>query len=294
MDTRFLLSFIHVVESGSIAEAARRQDLTPASVAQRLKALEVSVGSQLVARSGRTVRATVAGNRILERARRIVAEVRDLCSAASDTDLPAGPLRLGATPTALTGIVPTVLKRWVARHPEIEIYIEPAPTTLLYERVLAGELDAAILVHPLFDLPKSMEWRALRVEPLILLARADLQVDDVLAIAATEPFICYDRSVVGGKLAQDYLRERGIRPRVRFELDGIESIAKLVAEGLGVSVLPDWPVIGPVNPALRKWNLPEPRPSRTVGALWRPSGVRAPLVQAFVRMAGEEQAAMRV
>jgi DNA-binding transcriptional LysR family regulator len=164
----------------------------------------------------------------------------------------------------------------------------------LYERVLAGELDAAILVHPLFDLPKSMEWRALRVEPLILLARADLRVDDVLAVAATEPFICYDRSVVGGKLAQDYLRERGIRPHVRFELDGIESIAKLVAEGLGVSVLPDWPVIGSPNPALRKWDLPEPRPSRTVGALWRPSGVRAPLVQAFVRMAGEEQAGMRV
>lgn len=290
MDTRFLQSFIQVVESGSIAEAARRLDLTPASVAQRLKALEASVGSQLVARSGRTVRATAAGNRILARARAIVADVGDLCSAASATELPAGPLRLGATPTALTGIVPAVLKRWVACHPEIEIYIEPAPTTLLYERVLAGGLDAAILVHPLFDLPKSLAWRALRVEPLILLTRADLRVDDVLAAAASEPFICYDRSVVGGKLAHDYLRERGIRPRVRIELDGIESIAKLVAEGLGVSVLPDWPVTGKHDPALRKWKLPEPRPSRTVGALWRPAGVRAPLVQAFVGMADAAQA----
>jgi DNA-binding transcriptional LysR family regulator len=285
MDTRFLQSFIHVVESGSIAEAARRLDLTPASVAQRLKALETSVGSQLVARSGRTVRPTVAGNRILERARRLLDEVRDLKSAASGTDLPAGPLRLGATPTALTGIVPAVLKDWVARHPGIEIYIEPASTTLLYGRVLAGELDAAVLVHPLFDLPKGYEWRSLREEPLILLAHADLRVDDVLATAAREPFIRYDRSVVGGKMADDYLRQRGVRPRVRFELDGIESIAKLVAEGLGVSVLPDWPVIGPPDPALRKWSLPEPRPSRTVGMLWQPAAVRAQLVQEFVGMA---------
>ncbi|MFC4274787.1 LysR family transcriptional regulator [Achromobacter aloeverae] len=285
MDTRFLQSFIHVVESGSIAEAARRLDLTPASVAQRLKALEASVGSKLVARSGRNVRPTVAGNRIMERARRLVDEVRDLKSAASGTDLPAGPLRLGATPTALTGIVPTVLKQWVARHPDIEIYIDPGSTVRLYSRVLAGELDAAVLVHPLFDLPKGYAWRPLREEPLILLTRHDVAGRDALAIAAREPFIRYDRSVVGGRLADDYLRERGVRPRVRFELDGIESIAKLVSEGLGVSVLPDWPVIGRADPALKKWTLPAPRPTRTVGVLWQPSAVRAQLVEAFVQLA---------
>lgn len=291
MDTRFLQSFVHVVESGSIAEAARRLDLTPASVAQRLKALEASVGSQLVARSGRTVRPTVAGNRILERARRVLDDVRDLKSMASGTELPAGPLRLGATPTALMGIVPPVLKQWVARHPDIEIYIEPASTVLLYGRVLGGELDAAVLVHPPFDLPKTCAWHSLRVEPLILLTHADLQVDDALAAAAHEPFIRYDRNVVGGKLADDYLRSRGVRPHVRFELDGIESIAKLVAEGLGISVLPDWPIIGAPDPALRKWPLPEPCPHRTVGILWRPSAVRAQLVESFVQMTAKLEAA---
>ncbi len=285
MDTRFLQSFIHVVDSGSIAEAARRLDLTPASVAQRLKALEAAVGSKLVARAGRNVRPTVAGNRILERARRLLDEVRDLKSAASGTDLPAGPLRLGATPTALTGIVPTVLKRWVARYPDIEIYIEPSTTVQLYSRVLAGQLDAAVLVHPLFDLPKGYAWFPLREEPLILLTHQDVTGRDALAVAAREPFIRYDRSVVGGRLADDYLRERGVRPHVRFELDGIESIAKLVSEGLGVSVLPDWPVIGRADPALKKWTLPAPRPTRTVGVLWQPSSVRAQLVQAFVQLA---------
>lgn len=289
MDTRFLQSFVHVVESGSIAEAARRLDLTPASVAQRLKALEASVGSRLVARSGRTVRPTAAGSRVLERARQVLDEVRDLKSAASGTDLPAGPLRLGATPTALTGIMPAILKRWVARHPDIEIYIEPAPSTLLYSRVLAGELDVAMLVQPLFELPKGYAWRGLREEPLILLTHADLRVRDVLTVAAREPFIRYDRSVVGGKLAHDWLRQHGIRPHVRFELDGIDSIATLVAEGLGISILPDWAVTGAPNPALRRWPLPAPIPSRTVGMLWRPASVRAPLVQALVDMAMEAQ-----
>ncbi|VFR21276.1 probable LysR-family transcriptional regulator [plant metagenome] len=284
MDTRYLHTFVCVVERGSIAEAARHLDLTPTSVAQRLKALEDDVGSRLIVRAGRTVKPTVAGLRILERAQGVLREVRDLRSAASETELPAGPLRIGATPTALTGIFPPMLKRWVARHPHVEIYIEPASTTLLYSRVLAGELDAAVLVHPRFDLPKTCEWRDLREEPLILLTPETMTVQDPLLTIAREPFIRYDRNVVAGKLADDYLTGHGLRPKVRFELDGIESIAKLVSEGLGVSVLPDWPVVGQPSSAVKRWALPAPFPSRTVGAMWLRASVRSPLVQAFLRM----------
>ena len=98
MDSRFLQTYVHVVELGSIAQAARHQGLTPATVQQRLRALETDMGSALIARSGRTVKPTPAGTRILERARAILRDVRDLRSAASDTELPAGPLRLGPRP----------------------------------------------------------------------------------------------------------------------------------------------------------------------------------------------------
>ena len=40
--------------------------------------------------------------------------------------------------------------------------MEPATSSVLYERVMAGDLDAAILVHPMFDLPKTCAWQALR------------------------------------------------------------------------------------------------------------------------------------
>src|SRR3546814_14424029 len=82
-----------------------------------------------------------------------------------------------------------------------------------------------------------------------------MKVKDPLKELMRHPYICYDRSVLGGKLADDYLRERGIRPRIRLELDGIDAIGKLVSEGLGVSLLPD---TGPLNagPAgIQKWSL---------------------------------------
>ncbi len=274
-----------MVELGSIAEAARKLDMTPATIAQRIRALEAGIGSQLIVRSGRTVKPTAAGTRILERARSVLREVRDLESAASDTDLPAGPLRLGVIPTGLTGIVPVVLKKWVKRHPHIGIYIEPATSTVLYSRVMAGDLDAAVLVHPMFELPKTCAWHGLRREALVLLTPAGMKVKDPLATISSEPFIRYDRQVVAGKMADDYLRQRGIRPQVRVELDGLEYIAKLVAEGLGVSVLPDWAVVGPADPALKRWPLPAPVPVREVGVVWQRSTVRAPLVEAFVALA---------
>ena len=56
METAFLQSFVLVAETGSMAEAARRQDLTPAAVAQQVRALERELRATLVARSGRTVR----------------------------------------------------------------------------------------------------------------------------------------------------------------------------------------------------------------------------------------------
>jgi DNA-binding transcriptional LysR family regulator len=270
---------------GSIAEAARQLDLSTATISQRLRVLEAELGNKLIERSGRTVVPTIAGNRILERARVILRDVRDMESAATDTDLPSGPLRLGATPTGLTGIVPVVLQQWVLSYPDIGIFIEPSSTSALYGRLLAGELDAAVIVHPMFTLPKVCSWCALRREKLVLVTPADMKVRDALEVLRREPYIRLDRQVIAGKMADDYLRQQAIRTRPTIELDGIEYIAKLVAQGLGVSVLPDWATLGRADTALRRWKLPGPVPVRTVGVMWQRATIRAPLAEAFVALA---------
>ena len=281
MDTRFLQSFVMVVDCGSIADASRRLDLPATTVTQQMRSLEADVGCQLLTRVGRTVRPTVVGARIVDQAREVLKGVRELRSAASDTELPAGPLRLGATPTALMGMVPALLRRWMSAHPAIQIYIEPGTSSTLMEQVVSGNLDVAILVHPTFAMPKTCEWRLLRKEALILLAPQEMTVSDPLLTAAREPFILYDRKVVAGRMADEYLRSRSIKPKVRFELDGIEHIAQLVAEGFGVSILPDWPVIGRPDDRTKRWPLPPPCPSREVGMVWLRSSLRSPLAHAL-------------
>ena len=283
MDTRFLESFVTVVDKGSIAEAARRLNLTPAAVAQRIHALESDIGARLLSRSGRTMRPTEAGAAILERARRYVQDIRDLKSVASDET--SGELRLGAVSTAISGLLPQVLTSMIEKYPQIEIYILPGTSAELYHKVLSGDLDAALIAQPPFTIPKSCDWRVFRDEPLVVLTPARKSFVDPHTALATEPFIRYDRNNWGGRLVDGYLRQAGIRPRERFELDGLEAIAVLVDRGLGVSLVPDWAPPWPEGLSLAKLAVPNQSFTRRMGLLWTRASLRLRLVRAFLEAA---------
>jgi DNA-binding transcriptional LysR family regulator len=284
MDTRFLESFVAVVEHGSIAEAARRLNLTPAAVAQRIRALEHDIGAPLLSRSGRTVRPTEAGAKIIERSRRFLQEVRDLRAMATD-ETNAGELRLGAVATALNGLLPDILAQLSKKYQLLGVYVVPGSSESLYPQVLNGDLDAAIIVEPEFATPKTCGWRVLRQEPLVVLTPASMRVSDPHMALQSAPFIRYDRNAVGGRIADRYLRRAGIRPQDRFELTSLTAIALLVDRGLGVSLVPDWSPPWPEGLSLSKLPIPDRSYMRRLGLMWNRSSVRVRLVNAFLEEA---------
>jgi DNA-binding transcriptional LysR family regulator len=285
MDTRFLQSFVAVVESGSMAEAARRLDLTPAAVAARIRTLEEDLGVALVVRAGRAVKATAAGLQILDQSRGVVRNVSDLRATAVDR-VGLGQLRIGCFFSASTSIISPVLEKLYAEHPELSVFVDVGYSVDIATKVMAGELDAAIVVEHQFALPKTCEWHSLTEEPLVVIAPASFSgVEDAHALLRSEPFIKYDRRIWGGRLADRYLRERNIQPRVRLEIDGLMTIASFVSRGLGISLLPDWsPMWGP-NMALTRIPLPGAAPIRRIGLLRTVRGPRDKLVDALLRHA---------
>jgi DNA-binding transcriptional LysR family regulator len=284
MDTRFLDSFVAVVDSGSIAEAARRLKLTPTAVAQRIRALESEIGADLLVRSGRTVQPTEAGAAILSRTRMFLGQVRDLKSIAA-AGRPSGELRIGAFQAAVTGLLPDMLALMAKKYPQITVYIAPGTSVDLYPKVLAGELDAAIIARPPFAIPKICDWRPLREEPLILLTPASMPVRDPHIILTSEPFIRLDRRTWAGQLTEGYLRRSGIRPHERFEIDSFPAIATMVDRGLGVSLVHDWPPPWPEGLSLRKIPLAASAFARHVDLIWIRASLRLRLVQAFFEIA---------
>jgi DNA-binding transcriptional LysR family regulator len=285
MDTRYVETFLSAVANGSIAEAARRLNVTPAAAAKRIHALESEVGVVLVRRSGRTIRPTAAGAALIERAKRFLSEARDFKSIAT-TERPSGQLRLGAFQSALSGLLPDILVRMEKAYPEIDIHISRGTSAQLYRRMLdSDDLDAAIIAQPPFTVSMSYAWRLLREEPLIVLTRAPAPLQRPHAILASEPFIRLSRSAFEGRLIDGYLRKAGIRPRERFEIDSIDAIAVMVDRGLGVSLLPDWARASPENLSLVRIPVPDRSFARRVGLIWPRATVRLRLVQAFLEQA---------
>jgi len=279
------------VDNGSIAEAARRLNLTAAAVAKRIHALENEIGAALVTRSGRTIRPTEAGAAIVERARRFLAEARDFKSIAV-ADRPSGQLRLGAVSSALSGLLPDILALTRENYPQIEVTIMVGHSGELYRKVLDGDdLDAAVITEPPFAIPKSCAWRMLREEPLIVLTRAPAQSRKSHAILASEPFIRVDRKLWPGRLVDDYLRKVDIRPRELFEIEKLEAIAVMVDRGLGVSLLPDWAPPWPEGLSLAKLPVPGGRSfARRIGLIWPRASLRLRLVRAFLEQAAAVRA----
>src|SRR5258708_1380765 len=239
MDTRFLESFVLSVDNGSIAEAARRLNLTAAAVAKRIHVLENEIGVALVTRSGQTIRPTEAGAAIIERARRFLADARDFKSIAA-ADRPSGQLRLGAISTALSGLLPDILALMKENYPQIDVNIAVGHSGGLYRKVLDGDdLDAAVITEPPFAIPKSCAWRMLREEPLIVLTRAPARSRKPHAILASEPFIRLDRKLWPGRLVDDYIRKDGLRPQEVFEIDRLDPDAARWVRGIGAQLLRD-------------------------------------------------------
>jgi DNA-binding transcriptional LysR family regulator len=108
VETRYLRTFLLVAESGSMSEAARRLEITPAAVAHQLKLLEQELGTRLMGRAGRTVALTEEGHRLVERAGAILRELGNLKASISD-EAATRELKLGAINTALHSVMPEIL-----------------------------------------------------------------------------------------------------------------------------------------------------------------------------------------
>nr|WP_280517810.1 LysR family transcriptional regulator [Falsirhodobacter halotolerans] len=238
---------IAVVDLGSIVAAARRQALTPAAVSQRLQVLEAEMRAPLLIRRANTITPTRLCLDLLPRMRSIVAECRALRQAAAPDAL-EGTLRVGAISTLLTGLVPDALRALRDNAPAITLQIEPGSSARLYDALLAGRLDAALIVAPPFDVPDQIALHTLKHEGLCLLLPPDHPTTDLAAVFRDLPLIEYDPTTWGGQLADRYLRDHGIRARRFCTLDGLEAISDLVARGIGAALVPRWHGVGRAHP----------------------------------------------
>ncbi|MDA7921815.1 LysR substrate-binding domain-containing protein [Verrucomicrobiales bacterium] len=239
MEIRYFESLICVAEYGSIARAARKQNLTAAAVGQRIALLESHFDIALLDRRARSAVPTEACSQLLPLARHIVSSFHEMGAVLEPSGL-SGKYSLGVIPTALTGILPVTIRRLAKLAPKLVLEIKPGTSETLFTELSDGKLDAVIIALPPFDLPDRFVVDVIREEPLVLLSKKSAG-NSPREILENNPYICFDPRSWAGNGAVSYLKEEGIQIEPFYELDALEPIEKLVVEGMGVSLVPQWP-----------------------------------------------------
>lgn len=281
MDTQFLKTLIMVSEAGSMAAAARAQNLTAAAVNQRIRVLESEFNASLFRRAGKTVQPTEACLQLLPHAKQLVRDADALASRIDDDGL-SGALNIGAIATLMAGGVPNALVRLRGTAPRLKPQIHPGTSPQLYEMLANGELDVALVIEPPFSLPKSLRSSLLKTEPLMFISASSLE-EPMKRALKSQPYIRYDPRSWGGRHARHYLELEKIQPDTFCTMDDLETTAKMVAKNLGISLVPDWRRSEQDYKSLRWLPVGDERYSRNLVCLYPAVSSRQKAIDEFIK-----------
>jgi DNA-binding transcriptional LysR family regulator len=246
---RTLRTFLAVARLGSFAAAGDEVGLTAAAVGLQMRVLERDLKRALFDRGARAVVLNTAGRQVVPQIERLVAEYEALGAATSgEGEALAGTVVMGALVSALMGAFADAL--WAIRqeHPRLEVKLFAGQSGAFAEKVLRGELDAAVVMQSPRPLPASVVWTRLYSEPMVLIVprRPHFRMpEEPLAILRESPFIRFDRETWTGLLVKRVLRRAGVTVSEGMELNSVEAIVAIVRQGFGVSIVPrlanvDW------------------------------------------------------
>ena len=145
----------------------------------------------------------------------------------------------------------------------------------------------AAIIRPPFALHSDLRWTPLAREPFRLIVPRGVHGDDWAELLAGQPFIRYDRSSFGGRQVDRFLRGMHFTLREVCEVDELEAITKLVANGVGVALVPQtatqrrWPA------AVRAIDLGTHTFHRDVGLVHRTARGLSESVQTLARLIGD-------
>lgn len=233
-----LKTLIAVAREGTFAAAGDRIGLTQAAVSAQMQRLEAELGVELFDRKGRSAQLNRMGQQVLLQGQELVRLYGNLGSAAVGF-APDVLVTLGAIASVQRSFLPDALALFHQQCPQCRTRVVPGLSMDLVNQVDAGEIDLAAIIRPPFSLHSDLRWTTLTREPYCLIVPADVQGDDWSALISNQPFIRYDRSSFGGRQVDRFLRQTHVSLREVCELDELDAIVKLVANGVGVALVPE-------------------------------------------------------
>jgi len=250
IDSRQLLAFSTLVQTGSFTETARLLNLTQSAISHSIKNLEEDLRCQLVTRTGRKIHITEDGNELYQEAQAILHQMESARNRIQDrANWGKGRLRIGASTTACQHVLPNVLREFNECFPDCILSITPADTPELLEMVRRHEIDICIIVST--GTEKDVQVMPLFSDELILVTspihpfaqKGNIRMSEI----AQERIVLYNKTSQTFNLIDQFFRQNKTALQNYIELGSMEAIKELIKINYGISFMANWIVESEIN-----------------------------------------------
>ena len=235
-DLRALVEF---ARAGSIVGAADRLYRTPSAITRQLQRLEAALGAELLDRSVKPPRLNSLGSRVLEQARDLLQRTETLKSVASSDAEPHGLLRIGLPhPLAEATLIGPILAL-SEKYPKVRLRLMSELTSELFRRLLAGELDAAVVLLPEGKTaPPPLLTNIIASDRMEIVQGAAGNVDADWKSLGKAPWVLNPPGCPLRASLVDRMERDGFTPMIAAEVHNVHLQLAFVQSGYGVGLLP--------------------------------------------------------
>jgi DNA-binding transcriptional LysR family regulator len=294
IDTLGVQAFIAIADHGSFHRAAEALYITQTALSRRMQNLESFLGVKLVERTTRSVSLTPLGRNFLPQARRLLTDLGMALVEIRETGKSLrGDVTIACVPTAGVHYLPRIVQQYAALHPQNRIKILDHSSSDVAAAVLRREAEFGINMQG----PHHPELASIRLlqDRFVLVCRDDhpLASKKRLSWKQLEPHALILAGAESGNrpLLDLALKTEEVRLRPFYEVQRSSTAVGMVAEGVGVAVVPELAVQKGAYPQLRVVTLVDPVVSRTLVLLSRTTAQLTPAAQALYDLIRKRAAA---
>ena len=288
MNLRQLRYLVALADERHFTRAAAREHVAQPALSQQIRSLEAELGTALVERTTRRVAMTQAGEVLVARARRALAELD-----AADAELQAlagvqaGRLSVGALHTMGPVDLSLLLASFHRNHPAVELTVREQSSEELAEMLRDDVIDLAFLSVTERIQSRGLQLYRLVSEELVAVLPTAHPLAGREGVTLTElagdPFVSFRRGSRLRELLDRAAAEAGFEPRIALESNESRRIRSLVSGGLGVAILPRSDAAGPGAPVATS-RLTEPALTRDITLASRLGRRHSPAATAFLAL----------
>jgi LysR family cys regulon transcriptional activator len=211
-------------------------------ISKQIRMLEDELGVEIFRRSGKHLtEITPAGHAIINKATEVLADVEHISQIGREfTDEKRGTLNIATTHTQARYVLPSVIKTFIARYPDVALHMHQGTPVQISEMASKGTIDFAIATEALELFENLIMMPCYRWNRCVLVPREhplvkvkSLTLEDI----AKYPIVTYVFGFTGRSQLDDAFNQAGLTPRVVFTATDADVIKTYVKLGLGIGIV---------------------------------------------------------